>query len=211
MKTTPMNVMLVDHDPFTEKICNSFFLQNFDYQLINVCHSFREALCNFSKYRPDLVISETHIQGVSGLNTVDLFLQKEPALKVLIASSENDFERIKQAFKVGVTGYLTKPLTEERLKIALKTIQEDGTPLSHDVSNKIVSAFRKKQYIQLSARENEIVAYLEQGATYKDIARKLFITPSTVNFHIQNIYLKLNVNSKSEALTKLKQWKMLAA
>ncbi len=206
-----MNVMLVDHDPFTEKLCNSFFTQTFDYQLIGVCRSFREALFNFSKYKPDLIISETRIDGASGLNTVDLFLQKEPTLKVLIASSENDFERIKQAFKVGVTGYLTKPLTEERLKAALKTIQEDGTPLSHDVSNKIVSAFRKKQYLQLSARENEIVAYLEQGATYKDIARKLFITPSTVNFHIQNIYLKLNVNSKSEALTKLKQWKMLAA
>ena len=199
-----MNVMLVDHDPSTEKLCATFFEQTFDYQLVAVSRSFREALPNFSKYKPDLIISETRIDGTSGLNTVDLFLQKEPGLKVLIASSENDFERIKQAFKVGVTGYLTKPLTDERLKSALKTIQEDGTPLSNDVSNKIVSAFRKKKYIQLSTRENEIAAFLEQGATYKDIARKLFITPSTVNFHLQNIYVKLNVNSKSEALEKLR-------
>ncbi len=199
-----MNVMLVDHDPLTEKLCTTFFEQTFDYQLVAVSRSFREALHNFSKYKPELIISETRIHGASGLNTVDLFLQKEPGLKVLIASTENDFERIKQAFKVGVTGYLTKPLTDERLKSALKTIQEDGTPLSNDVSNKIVSAFRKKKYVQLSTRENEIAAFLEQGATYKDIARKLFITPSTVNFHLQNIYVKLNVNSKSEALEKLR-------
>ncbi|MEM1339122.1 MAG: response regulator transcription factor [Bacteroidota bacterium] len=211
MKTIPMKVMLIDHDPITEKLCHTFFSETFDYHLVSVSHSFREAMYNFSKCNPDLIISETRIQGASGLNTMDLFLQKAPDLKVLIASSENDFERIKQAFKVGVTGYLTKPLTDERLKTALKTIQEEGTPLSHDVSNKLVSAFRKKQYAQLSVRENEIAACLEQGATYKDIARKLFITPSTVNFHIQNIYLKLNVRSKSEALHKLKQWKMLAA
>ncbi len=211
MTTTPITVMLVDYDPHTEKLCRAVFSLNPEYQLAAVCHSSRDALRSFARYNPDLIISETLVQGASGLRTVDLFLQKVPAPKVLIVSTENDFDRIKQAFKIGVNGYLTKPLTQERLAIALKTIREEGTPLSNDVSRKIVSVFRQKKYEQLSQRENEIIALLEQGATYKDIARKLFITPSTVNFHIQNIYLKLNVNSKSEALTKLKQGEILAA
>ena len=203
--------MLVDRDPHTEKLCKALFSASQEYHLAKVSHSSREALHDFSKYRPDLVISETHINGASGLRTVDVFLQKEPKLKVLITSSDNDFEHIKHAFKIGVTGYLTKPLTEHRLATALQTIREDGTALSHDVTNKIISAFRQKKYEQLSTRENEIVTLLEKGATYKDIARNLFITPSTVNFHIQNIYLKLNVNSKSEALIKLRQLEIIAA
>ena len=55
-------------------------------------------------------------------------------------------------------------------------------------------------------RENQIIEYLGQGATYKAIAEKLFVTTSTINFHIQNIYLKLDVNSKSEALKKIREW-----
>jgi DNA-binding NarL/FixJ family response regulator len=68
-----------------------------------------------------------------------------------------------------------------------------------------VANFHKKSFNFFSERENQIVDYLFKGATYKVIADKLFVTTSTVNFHIQNIYLKLDVNSKSEALTKLEQ------
>jgi DNA-binding NarL/FixJ family response regulator len=99
---------------------------------------------------------------------------------------------------------LTKPVTQERLKAALNTIEKEGTALSSDVSKKIVSVFREKRYSMLSQRENQIIGFLGEGATYRDIAKKLFITPSTVNFHLQNIYLKLNVKSKSEALNRLK-------
>ena len=65
--------------------------------------------------------------------------------------------------------------------------------------------FQRKSYASFSDRENQIIDYLGQGATYKTIADNLFVTPSTINFHIQNIYLKLNVNSKSEALSKLRE------
>ena len=68
-----------------------------------------------------------------------------------------------------------------------------------------VSKFQRTSYDFFSERENQVVEYLSQGATYKTIAEKLFVTASAINFHVQNIYLKLDVNSKSDALRKLQE------
>jgi DNA-binding NarL/FixJ family response regulator len=77
--------------------------------------------------------------------------------------------------------------------------------MSNDIVKKVIANFRRKSFKLFSERENQILDYLSKGATYKVIADKLFVTTSTVNFHIQNIYLKLDVNSKSEALSKIEQ------
>ena len=118
-------------------------------------------------------------------------------------SEINDFDVIKNAFKKGANGYLTKPLTLDKLQHALSSIEKEGAAMSTDIVKKMIHNFHKKTYEFFSDRENQIVDYLCQGATYKMIAEKLFVTPSAVNFHIQNIYVKLDVNSKSEALSKL--------
>ena len=81
----------------------------------------------------------------------------------------------------------------------------DGATMSNDIISKIISKFQRKSYDFFSERENQVVEYLCQGATYKTIAEELFVTASAINFHVQNIYLKLDVNSKSEALRKLQE------
>ena len=77
--------------------------------------------------------------------------------------------------------------------------------MSHDITKIVISMFQRKSREFFSERENQVIDYLCQGATYKTIADKLFVTASAINFHIQNIYLKLDVNSKSEALIKLQE------
>lgn len=201
---TPNHVMVLDHEPRTAKICNKVFENMQDYALIAHASTLSEAMTNESCFPIDLLITETKVKGQSGLHFTNTLLHRNPEVKVLVVSRQSDFELIKQAFKIGVHGYLTKPITAQRLQAALKTIAEEGTPLSNEVSNKIISTFRRKRYLMLSKRENQIVGFLSEGNTYKDIAKKLFVTPSTVNFHLQNIYLKLDVKSKSEALHRLK-------
>ncbi len=207
---TPNHVMVLDHEPTTAQHCSALFKEMNQFVLTASCTSLRDAMLQEEKAPWHLLITETKVNGQSGLRYVSSILERYPQLKVLVVSEENDFELIKQAFKIGVHGFLSKPITPERLKAAITTIEEEGTALSHDVSTKIVSVFREKRYSMLSQRENEIISYLGEGATYKDIAKKLFVTPSTVNFHLQNIYLKLNVKSKSEALQRLKSMETAA-
>jgi len=83
------------------------------------------------------------------------------------------------------------------------SITYQGAFISNDVAKEVVKMFSRKSTSFFSERENQVIDFLQQGATYKYIAEKLFVTASAINFHIQNIYLKLNVNTKSEALLKL--------
>jgi DNA-binding NarL/FixJ family response regulator len=178
------------------------------YELHGIYKSVHDLLSNFGRTNPDIVISEVSLAGVSGIDGLEYLFRKDEDLKVLMMSKKNDFKLIKEAFKKGASGYLTKPLTKERLFTAVEALDQHGVALEHDLVKKIISSFQVKTFDSFSRKENQIIELLTQGFTYKMIADRLCVTPSAVNFHIQNIYVKLNVNSKSEALQKLREMEM---
>jgi len=162
-------------------------------------------LSDFGQQNPDIILCEAQLSGISGIDGLEYFYKKNENLQVLMMSQKNDFKLIKEAFKKGACGFLIKPLTKERVLRALDALGQHGVALELDVAKKIINSFQTKSFDSFSRKENEIIELLTQGFTYKMIADKLCVTPSAVNFHIQNIYVKLNVNSKSEALQKLKE------
>ena len=204
MRTFPIKIVVIDSDQTMIETYESYFKEAMEYELVGVYTSVGEALINYRRSMPDIVISEVSLQGISGIEGIERLRKKDESIKIIMVSTKSEFDMIKKAFKAGANGYLTKPVTFERLMHALNSVKQNGAALSYDVAKMVISTFQKKNYNSFSKRENQIVEYLSQGATYKTIADKLFVTPSTVNFHIQNIYLKLNVNSKSEALEKLR-------
>ena len=205
MKTTTLKIIIIDDDPQFNDLYKDYFETYYDYSLEGTYPTVKEALSDFSRIQPDMILSEVELPEISGIDGIERFRKMDPDVKVIMVSTATDFETIKASFKNGANGYLTKPVSKKRLLIALNSIKKEGAALSHDIAKKIVSMFQRKSYTIFSERENQIIEYLGQGATYKAIAEKLFVTPSAVNFHIQNIYLKLNVNSKSEALQKLEE------
>ncbi|MEN1786003.1 MAG: response regulator [Bacteroidota bacterium] len=166
MKVSPKQVMVLDHDTKTAGLCRAIFEDSERYQFRVERNTLRDAILNQDLDYADLLITETKVNGQSSFRYIANLLRANPALRVLIVSSVNDFDVIRQAFRLGVNGYLTKPLTIDRLMGAIKTIEEEGTALSSDVSKKIVSVFQQQTYEVLSRRENQIVNYLGQGATY---------------------------------------------
>lgn len=197
--------MILDSDVRLLEAYPYYFHTYRDYALSGIYASGAEALRDYRKDPPDIVLSEITLPEDSGIAALKGIRRFDPDAKVIMVSEENDFNTIKTAFKYGAVGYLTKPLSKERLQKALDAIKYEGAAISSDIARKVISAFRRKTYDCFSERENQIIEYLCQGATYKMIAEKLFVTPSTVNFHIQNIYLKLDVNCKSDALMKLQE------
>ncbi len=205
MVQSKTRIAIIDGDEKLYETYSDFLNDSMSYQLLGTFSSIEEALFAFEKEPPEIIISEIELKGINGISGIAHLRKKNTDFKIIVVSRKNDFNTIKKVFREGANGYLTKPLTKERFLNALDAVKNDGAALTDDVAKKVISIFKKKKYDWLSGRENQIVEYLSQGATYKVIAEKLFVTPSTVNFHIQNIYLKLNVNSKSEALEKLKQ------
>ena len=196
-------ITILDNDTSLEPVYRHYLKDNDRYELLGFHSSVQELLS--SRERPDIILCETQVHGISGLDGLEYFQRKDKDLKVLMVSAKNDFKLIREAFNKGASGYLLKPLGRERLLGALDALQLHGLALEHEVAKKIISSFQSRSFDSFSKKENQIIELLTQGFTYKMIADRLCVTPSAVNFHIQNIYVKLNVNSKSEALKKLKE------
>ena len=208
MNTATLKVMVIDNDPKFHEIYSYYFSTYREYHLAGIYGTVEEALEAYDQVRPDIILSEVGFAGLSGIDGLIEFQKAKDSAMVIMVSYEDDFNRIMNAFKNGAEGYLTKPISKKRLRHALNAIKEEGAAISNDIARKIVSMYRRKAYKCFSERENQIIEYLGQGATYKAIADRLFVTTSTINFHIQNIYIKLNVNSKSEALKKIREMDM---
>lgn len=205
MKSTILKIMIIDNDLQYHEGYRYYFETYTDYALAGIYTSVKDALLDFNSIQPDIIVSEVTIPDIGGIDAIKYFRKLDDEVKVIMLSADNDFEQVKRAFKNRANGYLTKPVTKQRLHHALDAIKFEGAAMSHDIAKKLLAMFQRKTYASFSKRENQIIDYLCQGSTYKMIADKLFITASAVNFHIQNIYLKLNVNSKSEALLKLQE------
>ncbi|MFS4418738.1 response regulator [Maribacter sp. 2307ULW6-5] len=199
------SIMVVERTAALHETYKAYFARSNAFRLTQFCTSAALALKSLATTRPRIIVSEMTLEDMDGLQFIAALRKKDRDTPVVVVSANKDFELIKKTFKYGAQGFLTKPLSEEKLQYALRCVLEDGAVMSNDIIKRVISNFQHKTYAFLSQRENEIVDYLCKGDTYKMIAEKLFVTPSTINFHIQNIYLKLNVNSKSEALTKLRQ------
>ncbi len=211
MKPTPLKIIVIDHDLSFHEAYEYYFETYRNYSLKGIYGSIKEALQDYDKTQPDIIVSEVSMPDGCGIEGIGHFRKKDSQVKIIMLSAQSDLEIVKKAFKNMADGYLTKPVSKGSLFHALNSIKYEGATISNDIAKKIISLFQPKRYASFSERENQIIEYLSQGATYKTIANNLFVTPSTVNFHIQNIYLKLNVNSKSEALKKLREMEQSVA
>jgi DNA-binding NarL/FixJ family response regulator len=205
MKTQKLKIIVIEKNEALSAAYQDYLEGFTDYLLVGMYTDVQKALKEFKTTKPDIIFAEVSLKGISGIDSIRLFRKKDKNVQVIMISTINDFDIIKKAFKQGANGYLTKPMSADKLDHALTSIRSEGAVMSTDIVKKVVANFHKKSFTFFSDRENQIVDYLFKGATYKIIADKLFVTTSTVNFHIQNIYLKLNVNSKSEALSKLER------
>ena len=204
MNVSPQKVLVIDNDAAILSKYEEYFEMSENASLVGTFTNLIDVLKMDAESAPDVIISEIHLPFINGLEGLRYLKRIFPKTKVIITSKDKSTDAIRTAFREGAKGYLTKPLTNARLSSAIDTVCRNRTAMSDDVADRVVSMFQRKSYSDFTERENQIIEYLGQGATYKAIAEALFVTPSAVNFHIQNIYLKLNVNSKSEALAKLK-------
>ncbi|MBT2163072.1 response regulator transcription factor [Zobellia barbeyronii] len=205
MVTNILKIIVIDNDLTSHESYETYFDSYPEYSLKGIYASVKDALASYDDVAPDIIFSEVSLPEINGIEGIRLFRKKDPNVKIIMLSAQNNFDLVKKAFKNTANGYLSKPVTERALYNALDSIKSEGATMSNDIISQIISKFQRKSNEFFSERENQVIDYLSQGATYKTIAEKLFVTASAINFHVQNIYLKLDVNSKSEALRKLQE------
>lgn len=155
----------------------------------------------------DVVLMDIHLPGMSGIDCVEVLKPICPSTQFIMFTSYEDTDSVFNALKVGATGYLTKTTQPSKILDALVDVYKGGSPMSSHIARKIVTSFRPEnnnvELQKLSVREKEILELLAKGLRYKEIADKLFLSTETVRTHIRNIYEKLQVNSRTDALNKV--------
>jgi DNA-binding NarL/FixJ family response regulator len=167
-------------------------------------------LKNIREHKPDIVLMDIGMPGINGIDAVKLIREKHPDLKILMQTVFEEDEKIFASILAGANGYILKNAGALRVLDALKEIYEGGSPMSPSIATKVLKMVSQPHQtpkdlspkFNLSDREIEILSCLVQGMSYKLIADACLISIDTVRGHIRNIYDKLHVNSKGEAIVK---------
>lgn len=154
----------------------------------------------------EIVIIDIRLPGMSGIELIGRLKAIFPDINYLVCSTHQDNDSIFQSLKAGASGYMLKDSTAEQIINALEELSNGGAPMSPYIAKKIVMTFHEpaKNENPLSKREQEITELLAQGMPYSEIANKIFLSVETVKTHIKNIYAKLHVKNKIEAINKIK-------
>jgi DNA-binding NarL/FixJ family response regulator len=172
-------------------------------------------LSNLADAEPDIVLMDINMPGISGIEAVQIIKEKYPSMRVLMQTVFEDEDKIFAAICAGASGYLLKKTRPQKMLEAIREAFGGGAPMTPAVAAKVLGMFRlqsgsaKKEFINLSEREKEILALLVTGKQYKTIASECFISIDTVGTHVRHIYEKLHVHSKSEAVAKAIHQKLI--
>ncbi|MFT6148456.1 MAG: DNA-binding NarL/FixJ family response regulator [Saprospiraceae bacterium] len=154
--------------------------------------------------KPDVVLMDIGLPKMSGIDCVKILKDKAPEIDIIMLTVHSDSDYIFESLRAGAVGYLVKNIFPSKLLNSIKEVKSGGSPMSSSIARKVVSSFNsfRKPAANLTKREKEVLDLLCQGKSYKVIADDLFISPDTVRYHLKNIYKKLQVNSKYEAVIK---------
>jgi DNA-binding NarL/FixJ family response regulator len=160
------------------------------------------AIAELLNHRPSVILMDIELPGMSGIEGVKKIKEKFPKIDIIMLTIHEDPSLVFKALESGACGYLDKSASEEKILESIKEIHNGGAPMSYKIAKLVVSSFQRQSESILTDRENDVLNQLCKGQSYKEIAYTLFITVGTVRHHIKNIYYKLQVHSKSEAVAK---------
>jgi DNA-binding NarL/FixJ family response regulator len=177
------------------------------YQCSGAFRSVEEALAQPWTEIPDVVLVDIGLPGMSGIEGIRLLRQKYPSTVLVMLTVYEDDARIFEALCAGACGYLLKKTSPARLLEYLKEVMSGGSPMSPEVARRVIELFRSvrppaRAEYNLTPHETRLLQLLMEGYNYKTAAAAMGVTFNTIAFHMKNVYQKLQVHSKSEAVAK---------
>lgn len=200
-------VIIVEDDELVREGLLYIINNSKDYKCEGSFSSSEEALKNFRKINPEIVLTDIGLPGMDGIELLKEIKKIKRSCFVVMLTIFEDDDRVMKSILSGADGYLLKKTNPNQIINSLNELKYGGAPMSTQIARKVLEVFRispsDNETQNLSTRETEILEQLVKGFTSKQIAQKLFISSETVRGHMKNIYQKLHVHSKTEAVIKV--------
>lgn len=210
MKTqSTKRIIIVEDDPIIRNAFVMLIQQNGEYTVANAYDNAEAAIKNLTNDSPDICLMDIELPGMNGIEAIPKIKAILPNTQVVVVTVYENDELVFKALCEGASGYLTKNMPPQKLIDSLKELENGGAPMSTNIARMVVSSFHRNRQSPLTARELEVLELLASGKSYSTIADQLFVDKETIKSHIKNIYLKLEVHSKAEAIEKARKSKYI--
>jgi DNA-binding NarL/FixJ family response regulator len=205
-----IKVAIVEDDARFRKSLRQVIESKRDFSCVAECGTGAEALEHIPRDPPEIVLMDLNLPDFSGAEVTSRLKALLPNISVVVLTVYNDTEHIFKALRAGACGYLLKQATAAEILEAIAEAHRGGAPMTSGIARKVIATFQEQSPVdeataKLSPREREILELVADGYTSKEVADKLAITPSTVCWNLDEIYKKLHVHSRVQAVNKLRQ------
>ncbi|MGN6494874.1 MAG: response regulator [Agriterribacter sp.] len=203
-----ISVCIVEDNNDIRQALEQIIMMANGYQFLGSFISGESAVVGIPKLKPNVVLMDINLGGMSGIDCVRELKPKHPDVLFMMCTVYEEDEKIFEALAAGANGYILKKTAPGKLLEAIHELAEGGAPMSSQIARKVVAAFQEKTnhptgiLDNLSNREHEILELLAKGMLYKEISTRLGIAQETVRKHVYHIYEKLHVNNRVEAVNK---------
>lgn len=202
-----IKVSIVEDNPGTRESLSKMLQRTPELEFLQAYPNGEAALRGVTQAVPDVILMDIRLPGMSGIECVARIKEKLPKVSVLMLTTYEESDLIFESLRAGAIGYLLKNMPPAELMNAVVQARTGGSPLSMRIARKIVNHFQEKESAasdlsRLTQREQEILSLLSKGFLYKEIADQLKISLNTVRVHLQNVYEKLHVHSRTQAVMK---------
>ncbi len=211
MNTEPKKrVLIVEDDPEIRSSFTMIVDSSQKFTVVNGYSNCEDAIKHLHTDKPDIVLMDVELPGgMNGIKGTKIIKEKSPNSDIIMVTVYEDSEMVYEALKSGASGYITKSANYMELLSALDEITKGGAPMSSKIARMVIDNFHLNPNTPLTKRETEILQLISEGKTYTQISEELFISKETSKTHIKNIYSKLQVRSKSEAIARANQDKLI--
>ncbi len=200
-----ITTIIVEDDPLYNQTLKKVIDSSSNLRCVAQCYTFEDAFLQIKTLNPHIALVDIRLGSKSGIHLIEELKAENLKTQYIICSSFEDDQNIIDALKSGASGYLVKGESMDKIINSIKETHDGGVPLTSSVARKILHQFKdeKDDFKILTKTEQDIIKLLSKGLMYKEIALQQNISLDTVRKHLSNIYKKLGVNNKVEAINKV--------
>jgi DNA-binding NarL/FixJ family response regulator len=204
-----IHVVIIEDDKTIREGFTYLINASSKFTVVSAYSNVEEALPKLQANAPQVILLDIELPGISGIDAIPKIKSLLPKTHILMLTVYDTEELVFKALTNGASGYLTKNSNTEKIIDAIQEVIDGGAPMSMNIAKIVIKSFHKNRNSPLTKRETEILEQIAEGKSRSKIAKELFVDLETVKSHIKNIYSKLNVHSREDAIRQAKDNKYI--